>query len=333
MISNATSITKLGKKYAREVENDNPNALATLEGVKKKVVKQKELAYAVAKRCDFSEELAGQVVKATIDLSNILLFVENKAKDIKAKPGDKNLVTLLQKATNDFCDQSTLTGTVAQTVKTAKKEAEERAKEEAKISEEMAKQEAAEKQKVASQAVPVGIKEVWMDAQVLVTMISESKLLEDNTPVGSLVGLADKLARSMQDLATLSKNGTKNQIITLARNVASMVDEISKFITEVAQNCRDPILNREMIDMGHVAKNFAVQLKIICGVKAGLLLEDDKDTAQCLIVCAKGLCRAVGDVVSRAQISKLKPKTGNVPAPRNPNTNVKGVERVKVTSW
>jgi len=148
---------------------------------------------------------------------------------------------------------------------------------------------------------------VWIDAQQLVTLISETKLLEDTTPVGSLVGLANKLARLMQELATLSKNGTKNQIITTARQVASMVDEISKFITEVTKNCRDPILNREMVDMGHVAKNYAVQLKIICGVKAGLLLEEDKDTAQSLIICAKGLCKAVGDVVNRAQIAKLKP--------------------------
>jgi len=216
----------------------------------------------------------------------------------------------LQKADNDFCEQTNLTGVLAQQVKTAKKEAEERDKEEARIAEERSKLQAAEKERAAAAAVPVGIKEVWMDVQQLVTLIEESHLLQDTTPVGSLVGLADKLARMMQELASLSRNGTTNQIITAARQIATMVDEIGKFITEVTKNCRDPILNREMVDTGHVAKNFAIQLKIICGVKAGLLLEEDKDTAQSLIICAKGLCKAVGDVVNRAQISKLKPLGG-----------------------
>jgi len=274
------------------------------------VEKQKQLAQVVAKRCEFEPKMGVKLMEATIKLDDLLFVLEKNAGDAKNKPGDKKILAALQKADNEFCEQTNLTGVLAQQVKIAKKEAEDRAKEEARLMEERAKLKAAEKERVAAAAVPVGIKEVWMDAQQLVTLIEESHLLEDTTPVGSLVGLADKLARMMQELATLSRNGTTNQIITTARKIATMVDEIGKFITEVTKNCRDPILNREMVDMGHVAKNYAIQLKIICGVKAGLLLDEDKDTAQSLIICAKGLCKAVGDVVHHAQVSKLKPVGG-----------------------
>lgn len=46
-----------------------------------------------------------------------------------------------------------------------------------------------------------------------------------------------------------------------------------KYIEEAAAKCRDPILNSEMRDNGQVTLNFATQLKIICGVKANLILE------------------------------------------------------------
>jgi len=289
------------------VEQNAYEATSTFEILKKKVEKQIQLGQVIAKRCDFSPELGNKIITTTTKMKDLLFEMEKTADELKLKPGDKNLTAKFQKLTVDLCEQCSTSAVLAQDFKKGKKEAEERAKEEARLAEEREKQILAEKQRQVPEAIPAGIKEVWIDAQQLVTLISESKLLEDTTPVGGLVGLANKLARLMQELATISKNGTKNQIITTARQIASMVDEIGVFITEVTKNCRDPILNREMVDMGHVAKNYAVQLKIICGVKAGLLLEEDKDTAQSLIICAKGLCKAVGDVVNRAQIAKLKP--------------------------
>jgi len=304
---------KLAKKFAREAEQNNPQSLQSVQALRKKVDKQQQLAHNIAKRCDFAPELGDKVVKATVKMDEILINMDKKAGELRIKPGDKKLISELQKLTVEFCEQTTISGSLAQDVKNAKREAEERAKEEARLAEEKAKQEAEAKQRQVPPAIPVGIKEVWMDAQQLVDIVSQSNLLQDTTPVGSLVGLADKLARAMQELAALSRNGTKNQIINVARQIAGMVDEIGKYINEVAKDCRDPILNREMLDMGHVAKNYAIQLKILCGVKAGLLLDEDKETAQSLILCAKGLCKSVGDVVSRAQIAKLKPIIQKLP--------------------
>jgi len=130
----------------------------------------------------------------------------------------------------------------------------------------------------------------------------------DDTAAGSLVGLANELARLMQELAVLSKTGTKEQLIALGRKIAGMVNNIMKLIEDACANCRDPILCAEMRDMGHVSKNFAIQLKIICGVKANMVLGNDPDAAGALITSCQGMCKSVGEVVKLSQIAKLKPK-------------------------
>lgn len=143
----------------------------------------------------------------------------------------------------------------------------------------------------------------------------------DTSPAGSLVALANKLAKAMEQLAAMSKTGkdslvllvssflgTKQQLIALARQIAELASQIMGLIEAACQNCRDPILCQEMRDMGHVSKNFAVQLKIICGVKANLILEEDPTVAASLITCCQGMCKAVGEVVNLSQVAKLKPK-------------------------
>ena len=93
----------------------------------------------------------------------------------------------------------------------------------------------------------------------------------------------------------------------LARKIADTVANIHKLIGEVCQGCRDRVLNGEMMDQGNVSKNYAIQLKILCSVKANLVLEDDPDTRQSLVICARGLCKSVNDIVNLSQIAKLKP--------------------------
>ena len=58
----------------------------------------------------------------------------------------------------------------------------------------------------AAAAVPVGIKEIWLDAQDLLE--ATQGLTIDNSPIGNLIQLAEELARLMQQLAALSKTGT-----------------------------------------------------------------------------------------------------------------------------
>jgi len=150
------------------------------------------------------------------------------------------------------------------------------------------------------------IEEIWLAASEVQQITGA--LVEDQTAAGSLVALANELARMMQELSALSKTGTKQDIIAHGRKIADMVTKIMNMIDKACDGCRDPILCQEMKDAGHVSKNFAVQLKIICGVKGNMILEDDPDAAQSLITCCKGMCTSVGDVVKLSQIAKLKPK-------------------------
>jgi len=87
-----------------------------------------------------------------------------------------------------------------------------------------------------------------------------------------------------------------------------MIKELQSLIEKACADCRDPILCQEMRDAGFVSKNFSIQLKIVSGVKAKMILEDDPDAAQALITCCKGMCGSVGEVVKLSQIAKLKPK-------------------------
>jgi len=158
----------------------------------------------------------------------------------------------------------------------------------------------------AAAAVPVGIKEIWMDAQDLLEATQAIKY--DNSPIGDLVRLAEELAKLMQQLAAQAKTGTKKDIIMLSRKIADTITNIHALIGKVTDGCRDKVLNGEMMDRGNVSKNYAIQLKILGSVKANLVLEDDPDTRQSLVICARGLCRSVNDIVSLSQVAKLKPK-------------------------
>jgi len=130
----------------------------------------------------------------------------------------------------------------------------------------------------------------------------------DKTAAGSLLELANKLAIAFQQLASLGKTGTKKDLIMKAREIAEIIKNIMKFIEEACATCRDPILCQEMRDCGHVTLNFGTQLKIICSVKANLILEHDPDAAGALISNSRDLCKSVAEIVKLSQIAKLKPK-------------------------
>lgn len=143
---------------------------------------------------------------------------------------------------------------------------------------------------------------------LLLLLVAHLKFKVDNSAAGSLLELANRLGVLFQQLASLAKTGTKKDIIMKAREIADIVKTIMKHVEDAASKCRDTSLNQEMRDNGNVTLNFATQLKIICSVKANLILEDDHDAANSLITCSRGICKTVGELVKLSQISKLKPK-------------------------
>jgi len=260
----------------------------------------------VADRCTFDPNLGEQLITETNKLDPLLMEVEKKSEVVKKNPSDQKAVKALREAADAFQQQSTKTGELAQKIKHGRKEAEERAKEEARRAEEEARRLAEERKMKAAQAVPVGIKEIWMDAQSLLEATQAIKY--DNSPIGDLVRLAEELAKLMQQLAAQSKTGTKKDIIMLSRKIADTISNIHTLIGKVCDGCRDQVLNGEMMGQGNVSKNYGIQLKILGSVKANMVLEDDPDTRQSLVICARGLCKSVNDIVSLSQVAKLKPK-------------------------
>jgi len=67
---------------------------------------------------------------------------------------------------------------------------------------------------------------------------------------------------------------------------------------------------QELRDAAAVAKNFAVQLKILCAVKAGTS-QDDPTAKKSLVICAQGLSKNVINTVHVSQVAKLKKKLKN----------------------
>eukprot|EP01125_Pyxidicula_operculata_P010987 TRINITY_DN3600_c5_g1_i1.p1 TRINITY_DN3600_c5_g1~~TRINITY_DN3600_c5_g1_i1.p1 ORF type:complete len:1052 (+),score=276.63 TRINITY_DN3600_c5_g1_i1:212-3157(+) len=307
MVKNAEVMSKLSTKLAKEIKEQNwAGAESKLKDEKKKVKKQIQLAKTVSQMCDFSPELSQEILSETSKLQDLVIQLEEQTLLFKDHPAEIKYSNAVQNTAKAFSEQALITGELAKRAKQEKVEAEERKKEELRLAEERRKAEAAERELEMSRAIPVGIKEIWAAAQEVQNITVNLEI--DDSPVGKLIQLADRLAKAMQQLAALSRTGTKKEIIDCARTVASLVSEIEVHIQGVTNNCRDPHLNRELTNSGQVAKNFSVQLKIICGVKAGLILDEDQETAQSLIVCAKGLCKSVGEVVKLGQISKLKPK-------------------------
>jgi len=235
----------------------------------------------------------------------------SKARELYEKnPTEENVKNLKTKSI-DLQKQSTLLAQYSQDIKQAKAQHEEFVLKEAeriKNEQEKERLEAEARRTRIAQAMAkplLVVEEIW-EAAASVQMAT-ADLAEDDSVAGDLVSLAKKLANMMQELSSLSKTGTKQQIVELGKKIADMVNKLQQLIEEASSGCRDPILCQEMKDSGFVAKNFSVQLKIISGVKANMILESDPDAATALITCCRGMCGAVADVVKLSQIAKLKP--------------------------
>jgi len=258
-------------------------------------------------------QAAKQIVEETGKLENLRKKVEDSAEKVAKSPQDSSLSREMRKANDDFKAQADLTAKLAREIKQGKSEAEARHREAMRLAEEARRREEEERERerqrrLAEAQIPKGpvVKEIVEAVASMQEITDKYKI--DNSAAGSLLELANKLAIAFQQLASLAKTGTKKDLIMKAREIADLVKSIMKFIDEACASCRDPILCQELRDMGIVTLNYATQLKIICSVKANLILEEDADAANSLITVSRGICRSVGESVKLSQIAKLKPK-------------------------
>jgi len=309
MVVNATKITKTAKGYTGDMDKNLPAKAETkLKSEKKKVAKQIQLADQVASRAEaLLPQQATLIVAEAKKLTPLLADLEKAGNAVKSNPSDPEAKKKLKAANTALAKQAALTAQLAQDIKKGKVEAEAKQAEMIRLAHEARLREEEEKKKKIELAMPaLCIKEIFVAATEITNLTAG--LDDDASAAGSLVGLAKLLAKKMQDLAILGKTGKKEDLIALGREIAGLLTNIMKFIEEACANCRDPILCQEMRDMGHVAKNFAIQLKIICGVKANMILENDPDAANALITSSQGICRSVTEIVKLSQVAKLKPK-------------------------
>jgi len=170
--------------------------------------------------------------------------------------------------------------------------------------EEKKKIEAKEQEKLLQEAIPIGIKEVYLAGKSIEEESKKYKI--DDTAEGHLLEKTTGIGLLLSELASLAKIGTPKDIINKSKDVANLVNSIASFIADICKTCPDPILCRELKDYGQVTKNFSVQLKILAAVKSSQILEDDPDGVQSLIICSQGLAKNVTEIVKLSQIAKLK---------------------------
>eukprot|EP01128_Nolandella_sp_AFSM9_P006515 TRINITY_DN3373_c0_g1_i1.p1 TRINITY_DN3373_c0_g1~~TRINITY_DN3373_c0_g1_i1.p1 ORF type:complete len:1095 (-),score=366.28 TRINITY_DN3373_c0_g1_i1:104-2929(-) len=319
MKKNADAMSKVAKRAQHDGEKGNSaKVLQKVKDEEKKIKKQEHLAKVVASRVEaLLPDLAIKIVAETNKLGPLMQDYKLVLSSAAKTPDDKAEVKKMKKAGEKFRAQSALVGDLALQIKASKETAEEEAAEKARQEAEKERLAAieAEKERIRRQKemelkakVPEGPKMTEIVEAVQEMTVVTDKYEVDSSAAGSLLELANRLALAFQQLASLAKTGTKKEMILKASEIAGIIKNIMKHIDEATDGCRDPHLNNELRDMGHVTQNYATQLKIICGVKGNLILEDDPDAGASLVTCAKGLCRGVGEVVKLSQIAKLKAK-------------------------
>ncbi len=81
--------------------------------------------------------------------------------------------------------------------------------------------------------------------------------------------------------------------------------EIGKHSEEMCKSCRDPKTIDNLRSSAAAARNFGIQLKILCAVKTASEVVDSTTEGQ-LVTCGKGLATAVIGLIDAAEVGALK---------------------------
>lgn len=299
MSQNAKRMNKVADRESGQVVSGNSSeAAASLKELRSMLLRHRQLGNAVVDRCTHDPSIANELMESISELEELYkgVIVATKSDGAKSTPSQR---TETPKAVDAFKKQSLKTGDLALGVRVARKEAERRAAEEA---------ERKRKEALAAEEDLTGKDEVFKAGHRVAQAVRSIELDEkDLSPPAMLARAAKKLADAMKQLSELSKTGSTSEIIMLAREIANFVTEIVKWSSKCAEECSDPLMAAELRDSAAVAKNFSIQLKIICAVKAGTSA-DDPTTKKSLVICAQGLSKNVVNTVHVSQVAKLKKK-------------------------
>jgi len=139
------------------------------------------------------------------------------------------------------------------------------------------------------------------------TELSEiNSKVASNTPVGKMIDKTHSLAEAMAQLSSFAAKGNKTGILSSSKDIVSLVAKIKEDAKEAMANCVDPKMRAEILNYSIAIENYAVQLKILCAVKASSPDEKDPEAEEQLSLCAKNLANALQNCIKYSEISQLK---------------------------
>eukprot|EP00727_Mastigamoeba_balamuthi_P012394 m51a1_g7778 hypothetical protein (3273) ;mRNA; r:208497-218782 len=123
---------------------------------------------------------------------------------------------------------------------------------------------------------------------------------------------ATDLASCMARLSVSAEQRDGREILRCGRAISAMVRRMAEEAGDVAKGCAHAGTREGLEAQASAARNFAVQLGILCAVKAASENEDPTAKGN-LVKCCKGISAAVMQLVSYEHVSMLK-----APRPKKP---------------
>lgn len=281
-------LVKLGVK-----DGNFGEAAANLKALREQLARHRQLATQIGDACAFDPSVAERL-NAQVDRLEELY---------------KEIVVATKAATTDPSKKATVASLVAEFQKVASQSLEESKKAKAAHAAELKRQEAEAKaaalRRQQEEEDLKGKNDIYRAAHKVAQAVNAADdMPQDGSPASMLVYTAGKIAAAMKILSELSEGDNKAATIEKAREIATLANDIVKWATAAAAECGDAKLAQELRDAAGVAKNFAIQLKIVCAVKAGS--GDDTTAQKSLVTCAQGMCKNVVECVNVSRIARLK---------------------------
>jgi hypothetical protein len=270
------------------------DAAVHLKALREQLARHRQLATQIGESCAHDPSVGTRLNAQLDSLEDLYKQIVMETKAATTDPSKKAAVSMLVTKFQAAAGQS------AEEAKKAKASAAAEAKRREEEAAEAARRRKQEEEDLA------GKNDIYRAAHKVTQAVNAEDMPNDGSPTSMLVHVAAKIAAAMKILSELSEGDDKSSTINQARQIAELAADIVKYANAGANECSDPKLARELRDAANVAKNFAIQLKIVCAVKASS--GDDATAQKSLVTCAQGLCKNVVEAVNVSRIARLKKK-------------------------
>lgn len=136
---------------------------------------------------------------------------------------------------------------------------------------------------------------------------------DDSTPQGRVYRASHDIAELMTELAALAALNDREGMIRTGRKIAASTNAITANAQPIAAACSDRVLKGDVVNYAQGAQNYAVQLKILCAVKAASTENDPDDSSvrDQLVTAANGLASSIVGTAKSCQSASIHIRTHN----------------------